>query len=85
VQEFFSLIPANSQPDYLAIHVYTTTFDSFREMIESYYRTFGLPIMVTEFAMQVRHLYLNTTAPVRSLSTELRPERPSSSITTAGA
>jgi hypothetical protein len=48
-----SLLPDQAKPDYLAIHVYTTTFESFRDMVEKYHRTFGLPIMLTEFAMQV--------------------------------
>lgn len=50
-QKWFSLIPPETRPDYLAIHVYTTTFDSFRQKVEEYYRLFGLPIIVTEFAM----------------------------------
>jgi hypothetical protein len=33
--------------------VYTTTFDSFRQIVEGYRRDFGLPVLVTEFAMQV--------------------------------
>lgn len=53
-QKWFSLIPEGTKPDYLAIHVYTTTFDSFKAKVEEYYHTFGLPIIVTEFAMTVR-------------------------------
>jgi hypothetical protein len=52
-QEFLSLLPDQARPDYLAIHVYTTTFESFRDKVEKYHRTFGLPIVLTEFAMQV--------------------------------
>ncbi|EJT50505.1 hypothetical protein A1Q1_00203 [Trichosporon asahii var. asahii CBS 2479] len=51
IQKWFSLIPPETKPDVLAIHVYTTTFDSFRQKVEEYYRLFGLPIIVTEFAM----------------------------------
>jgi hypothetical protein len=50
---FFKLISREARPDYLAIHIYTTTFDSFRNLVEKYWETFGLPIWVTEFAMQV--------------------------------
>ncbi|RSH85581.1 hypothetical protein EHS25_003720 [Saitozyma podzolica] len=52
MKEFLSLLPDQAKPDYLAIHVYTTTFESFRDKVEEYHRTFGLPIMLTEFAMQ---------------------------------
>ncbi|RSH80618.1 uncharacterized protein EHS24_009200 [Apiotrichum porosum] len=51
LKKWFSLIPEGTKPDYLAIHVYTTTFDSFKAKVEEYYHTFGLPIIVTEFAM----------------------------------
>lgn len=50
-QKWFSLIPPETRPDFLAIHVYTTTFESFRQKVEEYYSVFGLPIIVTEFAM----------------------------------
>ncbi|KAK6905371.1 hypothetical protein L486_02163 [Kwoniella mangroviensis CBS 10435] len=52
LKEFFSLIPPLTKPSYLAVHVYTTTFDSFVKTIENYWNTFQLPIIVTEFAMQ---------------------------------
>jgi hypothetical protein len=53
-QRFLSLLPNDAKPDYLAIHIYTTTFESFREKVESYWTAFRLPIWVTEFAMTVR-------------------------------
>lgn len=52
VKEFLSSLPEEAKPDYLAIHVYTTTFESFRQIVENYWNTFRLPIWVTEFAMQ---------------------------------
>lgn len=58
VQEFFLLIPEDSKPDYLTIHIYTTTFDSFVSRVEEYWNEFQLPIIVSEFAMQVTLLRL---------------------------
>ncbi|WWC85958.1 uncharacterized protein L201_000828 [Kwoniella dendrophila CBS 6074] len=52
LKEFFSLIPQEAKPSYLAVHVYTTTFESFVNIIENYWNVFGLPIILTEFAMQ---------------------------------
>ncbi|KAL7418840.1 hypothetical protein Q5752_006524 [Cryptotrichosporon argae] len=52
LKQWFALIPADTRPDILAVHVYTTTFDDFRRRVEAYRKVFGLPIMVTEFAMQ---------------------------------
>lgn len=52
-QRFLSLLPRDERPDFLAIHVYTTTFEAFRSRVEKYWTTFGLPIWVTEFAMTV--------------------------------
>lgn len=40
-------------PDYLAIHVYTTTFDSFKDRVTRYHEAFKLPVLLTEFAMTV--------------------------------
>ncbi|BEJ16704.1 hypothetical protein CspHIS471_0601050 [Cutaneotrichosporon sp. HIS471] len=51
LKEFFSYLPPGTQPDVLAVHIYTTTFDSLRVQLEEYHRTFGLPIILTEFAM----------------------------------
>ncbi|KAL1407101.1 hypothetical protein Q8F55_006515 [Vanrija albida] len=51
LKEWFSLIPEDTRPDFLAVHVYTTTFDDFRRQVENYHDTFKLPIIVTEFAM----------------------------------
>jgi hypothetical protein len=53
VQDFLSRLEPDEMPDILAIHIYTTTFDSFRASVEEYYSMFRLPIMITEFAMQV--------------------------------
>jgi hypothetical protein len=53
LQEFFSYLAKSEMPDYLAVHVYTTTFESFKGIIEEYWRTFNMPIIITEFAMQV--------------------------------
>jgi hypothetical protein len=53
LKEWFSMLPPEARPDYLSVHVYTTTFDSFRAKVTEYYQTFGLPIIVTEFAMTV--------------------------------
>lgn len=52
-QQFIALLPPNGHPDVLAVHVYTTTFDSLRAQLENYHREFGLPIILTEFAMTV--------------------------------
>jgi hypothetical protein len=46
-------VPEDEKPDYIAIHVYTTTFESFRSKVESFWNTFHIPIWVTEFAMTV--------------------------------
>ncbi|ORY23620.1 hypothetical protein BCR39DRAFT_346299 [Naematelia encephala] len=51
LKDFMAFLPDHSKPDYIAVHVYTTTFDSFKETVERYWRTFQLPIVVTEFAM----------------------------------
>ncbi|WRT63709.1 uncharacterized protein IL334_000632 [Kwoniella shivajii] len=51
LKEFFSLIPPETKPSYINVHVYTTTFESFVSIIDSYWKEFGLPIIVTEFAM----------------------------------
>ena len=45
------MLEPSEKPSILAVHIYTTTFDSFRDKVEEYRRTFGLPIIVTEFAM----------------------------------
>jgi hypothetical protein len=37
----------------LAVHVYTTTFDSFKAKVEMYWREFALPLIITEMAMTV--------------------------------
>lgn len=58
LKEWFSLLPPEAKPDYLAVHVYTTTFESFRDKVTEYYNTFGLPIIVTEFAMTVSRLHM---------------------------
>lgn len=55
-QRFLSLLPDDAKPDYLAIHIYTTTFESFKEKVESYWQTFSVPIWVTEFAMTVSQI-----------------------------
>ncbi|WVR03504.1 hypothetical protein IAU60_000495 [Kwoniella sp. DSM 27419] len=52
LKEFFAIIPPATMPKYLAIHVYTTTFESFKSIIENYWQTFQIPIILTEFAMQ---------------------------------
>ncbi|KAK4686865.1 hypothetical protein P7C73_g3252, partial [Tremellales sp. Uapishka_1] len=52
LREFFNLLPSEARPDYLNVHVYTTTFDSFRSTVERYWHEFGLPLVVSEFAMQ---------------------------------
>ncbi|ORX34699.1 hypothetical protein BD324DRAFT_634526 [Kockovaella imperatae] len=51
LETFFKLIPPDTKPDYLAIHVYTTTFVNLQERVEVYWKTFHLPIIITEFAM----------------------------------
>ncbi|WVF66165.1 hypothetical protein IAT40_000905 [Kwoniella sp. CBS 6097] len=52
LKEFLAIVPPETMPEFLAVHVYTTTFDSFKSTIEDYWETFKLPIIVTEFAMQ---------------------------------
>ncbi|KAI9635866.1 uncharacterized protein MKK02DRAFT_44562 [Dioszegia hungarica] len=52
LKDFFSCLEPDEMPDILAIHIYTTTFDSFRASAEEYYSMFRLPIMITEFAVQ---------------------------------
>lgn len=47
------ILPADAKPDYIAVHVYTTTFDAFRSKVEEYWNAFHLPIWITEFAMTV--------------------------------
>lgn len=53
LKEFLSLIPEETYPTYLAVHLYTTTFDDFVGKMEMYHNEFGLPIILTEFCMQV--------------------------------
>lgn len=53
LKEFLSLIPEDIYPTYLAVHLYTTTFDDFVRKVEMYRNEFGLPIILTEFCMQV--------------------------------
>jgi hypothetical protein len=38
----------------LTVHIYTTTFDDFVRKVQAYWDAFGLPIILSEFAMQVR-------------------------------
>jgi hypothetical protein len=52
LETFFSLLPSSAKPDYLAIHVYTTTFAAFQEIVQSYNDKFKMPIVITEMAMQ---------------------------------
>ncbi|WWD22425.1 hypothetical protein CI109_106916 [Kwoniella shandongensis] len=52
LKNFLTLIPPGTMPEYLAVHLYTTTFEDFVAKLEMYYDTFGLPIFLTEFAMQ---------------------------------
>ncbi|OWZ49228.1 hypothetical protein C351_06087 [Cryptococcus neoformans c8] len=52
LKEFLSLIPEETYPTYLAVHLYTTTFDDFVGKMEMYHNEFGLPIILTEFCMQ---------------------------------
>jgi hypothetical protein len=47
------ILPPDARPDYIAVHVYSTTFEAFKAKIEEYWNTFHLPIWVTEFAMTV--------------------------------
>ncbi|EIW67991.1 hypothetical protein TREMEDRAFT_69512 [Tremella mesenterica DSM 1558] len=51
LRNFLSLIPAHIKPDYLNVHIYTTTFDSFQSQVKRYHSEFGLPLIITEFAM----------------------------------
>jgi len=37
-------------PDYIGVHVYTDDIDTFKTMVTSYYTTFNLPVVVSEFA-----------------------------------
>ncbi|GFZ52436.1 hypothetical protein JCM24511_10209 [Saitozyma sp. JCM 24511] len=62
MKNFLCLLPNQVKPDYLAVHVYSTTFESFRNQVEAYHRTFGLPIMLTEFAMHVCEFMGQTTS-----------------------
>jgi hypothetical protein len=61
-QEFFSYLSPEEMPDYLAIHVYTTTFDTFKDKVTRYHEAFKLPVLLTEFAMTVSvpcYMHLN--------------------------
>lgn len=55
-QDFFGAIcpgglsGCDVAPDYLAVHVYATSLDSFKTQVESYHNDFGLDIAITEFA-----------------------------------
>ena len=42
-----------SKPDYLTVHVYTTTIDDLVNRVQALHDEFQLPIIVNEFAMQV--------------------------------
>jgi len=53
MQRFMDLLPTSARPDYIAVHVYSTTFEAFRARVEEFWNTFHLPIWVTEFAMTV--------------------------------
>ncbi len=57
MKDFLALLPEASKPDYLAVHIYTTTFEDFKTRIENYWTIFQLPIFLTEFAMQVNKAY----------------------------
>lgn len=48
---FINILPPDARPDYIAVHVYSTTFEAFKAKIEEYWNTFNLPIWLTEFAM----------------------------------
>lgn len=37
------------------MHLYTTTFESFKATLERYHDEFGLPLIVTEYAMTVSY------------------------------
>ncbi|WVQ80320.1 hypothetical protein IAT38_002425 [Cryptococcus sp. DSM 104549] len=52
LKEFLSLIPEETKPEYLAVHLYTTSFDDFVNKMEMYWNEFQLPIILTEFCMQ---------------------------------
>ncbi|WVQ76313.1 hypothetical protein IAR50_005978 [Cryptococcus sp. DSM 104548] len=51
LHEFFSLIPEETKPEYLAVHVYTTSMDDLICKLQWYYQEFNLPIILTEFCM----------------------------------
>ena len=85
VQDFFSRLEPDEMPDVLAIHIYTTTFDSFRASVEEYYSMFRLPIMITEFAVQVSQLdahYYTEADPFRAFLGMYQVHRVSSRCTT---
>lgn len=63
VQRFLALTSPDCKPDYLAVHVYTTTFEAFRSAVEGYWEEFRLPIVVSEFAMQVSHFLIENGCP----------------------
>jgi O-glycosyl hydrolase len=41
------------EPDYIAVHMYDTDVNSFKNRVTQYYEAFGKPLWVTEFAMHV--------------------------------
>ncbi|KAK1926149.1 hypothetical protein DB88DRAFT_480850 [Papiliotrema laurentii] len=51
LQEWFAQIPDDTRPDYLTVHIYTTTFDDFVRQVVNFWNLFRLPIIVSEFAM----------------------------------
>ncbi|WVQ80321.1 hypothetical protein IAT38_002426 [Cryptococcus sp. DSM 104549] len=38
------------KPDYVAMHVYTTNADGFKESVQAFHDKFGLPVVVNEYA-----------------------------------
>jgi hypothetical protein len=53
-QEFMTKVKdMGIEPDYIAVHMYDTDADSFKNRVTQYYEAFGKPLWVTEFAMHV--------------------------------
>jgi len=51
VQDFLKECP-ECEFDYTCVHWYDTTLEKFQDYVNLWYKTFGKPVMVTEFALQ---------------------------------
>ncbi|KAF5393824.1 hypothetical protein D9757_000190 [Collybiopsis confluens] len=52
MNEFFAACNGGCKPDFMAVHWYDISADSFKSYVEQWHTAFNLPIWVTEFAYQ---------------------------------